>query len=433
MRRVLLLAYHFPPVGGAGVQRTVKFARYLRDFGYDATVVTGSGRNESRWTPTDETLLEEVSASVVRRIAIPEPARPGGLRARRERWFRSRTQFARWWFAGSRGAARTASSVDLVLATMSPFESAEAAAAISRDLGVPWVADLRDPWALDEMQVYPTGLHRRMELAKMRRDLGSAAAIVMNTPEAARRLTDKFEEFRGERVTTIPNGFDPADFDRPIPPRTDTAFRIVHAGYLHADLAEEESHVRRLLRGSAQGVERRARSLAYLCEAVRRLRERKPALVDRLELHVAGVLSDADRRTLPNDLVRAHGYVPHVQAVDLMRSADLLFLPMHDLPPGRRATIVPGKTYEYLAARRPILAALPDGDARDLLSLTPAAMVCRPTDVNAMETTLDELLRGAAPHDRLFEPRTSLLTRFERPHLAGELAAVFDRALARGR
>jgi hypothetical protein len=60
-------------------------------------------------------------------------------------------------------------------------------------------------------------------------------------------------------------------------------------------------------------------------------------------------------------------YVPPAESVALIRLADLLFLPMRDLPPGVRVTIVPGKTYEYLASRRPILAAVSDGDARDLL------------------------------------------------------------------
>ena len=68
-------------------------------------------------------------------------------------------------------------------------------------------------------------------------------------------------------------------------------------------------------------------------------------------------------------------FIPHAGTIELMRSADLLFLPMHDLPPGRRAGLVPQKTYEYLAARRPILAAVPDGDARDLLEASGVAAV----------------------------------------------------------
>lgn len=413
------------------MQRTVKFVRYLREFGYDSVVVTGPGPTESRWTPTDETLLAELPPDLeVKRIGPPEPVRAAGLRARTERSLRLRSEFTRWWVAGSVAAANASSPVDLVIATMSPFESAEAATAISHELDVPWVADLRDPWALDEMQIYPTGVHKRLELVSMRHALGSAAAVVMNTPEAARQLVATFPVFETKRVGTIPNGFDRTDFDSPAPLRTDDAFRIVHAGYLHTDLAHEERGLRRMLGGSARGVERTARSLVYLCEAIRRLGDREPALVDRLELHLAGVLSDADRRTLPQDLMCARGYLSHAGAIELMRSADLLFLPLHDLPRGQRATIVPGKTYEYLAAARPILAALPEGDARDLVAQASGATICRPTDVTAMETALAQMLREGTSHDRQPDSPPAFLEQFERRHLARELAAVFDRALS---
>ena len=81
------------------------------------------------------------------------------------------------------------------------------------------------------------------------------------------------------------------------------------------------------------------------------------------------MLSDRDLDVVGGaSIVETPGYLAHDETVALLRSADLLFLPMHDLPEGRRATIVPGKTYEYLASRRLILAVVPDGDARDLLA-----------------------------------------------------------------
>jgi glycosyltransferase involved in cell wall biosynthesis len=78
-----------------------------------------------------------------------------------------------------------------------------------------------------------------------------------------------------------------------------------------------------------------------------------------------------------------------------MRAADLLFLPMHDLPRGSRAGLIPYKTYEYLAARRPILAAVPDGDVRDMLEPLPNATVVRPADVAAMAETVRARVAGA--------------------------------------
>lgn len=94
MRRVLVLAYHFPPIGGAGVQRNAKFVRYLPEFGYEPVVVTGPGSGIDRWTPTDPTLEGDVPVGVeVHRIQAPDP--PHGRW--RERWLDRETPWQRWW------------------------------------------------------------------------------------------------------------------------------------------------------------------------------------------------------------------------------------------------------------------------------------------------------------------------------------------------
>ena len=211
MRRVLFLAYHFPPVGGSGVQRSLAFVRYLRESGYEPVVVTGPGPAGGRWTPADPSLADDLPADleVLRLGPEPEPAGRGGRRA--ERLLGLESRFARWWVEGAVAAGRRASGIDLVYASMCPFETAGAAAALSRALGRPWVADLRDPWALDELAVYPSAFHRRRELRRMRRLLGTASVVVMNTEEAARAARERFPELAG-RVSTIPNGFDASSF-----------------------------------------------------------------------------------------------------------------------------------------------------------------------------------------------------------------------------
>ena len=124
--------------------------------------------------------------------------------------------------------------------------------------------------------VYPTALHRRLELRRMRRMLGTAAAIVMSTPEAARQLVDEFPELAGRRVTAIPNGYDAADFDGAATPSGSPSekFRIVHTGYLHTELGlrqRDQSFVRRLAGGGRPGVEILTRSHYFLLEAIERL------------------------------------------------------------------------------------------------------------------------------------------------------------------
>jgi glycosyltransferase involved in cell wall biosynthesis len=154
-----------------------------------------------------------------------------------------------------------------------------------------------------------------------------------------------------------------------------------------------------------------------------------PRLRSTVQVHLAGPLPEHDRRSLPDGFVRYHGYVPHADAVALMRSADLLFLPLHDLPPGTRARIVPGKTYEYLASGRPILAALPDGDARDLLSGVERAFLCRPTDVGGMLDVLRVRLDAFRTGDPLPPWDDEAVRVYERRFLTARLAALFDDVL----
>jgi hypothetical protein len=306
MRRALLIAYHFPPAGGAGVQRAVKLARYLPRHGWAVDVLTGPQPREQRWTPLDPTLTEELEGVRIHRTNGVEPPRGG----RRERWLGSQGAWARWWAdAVVDAGAGPAADADVILATMSPFESAPAADRLSRRSGTPWVADLRDPWALDEMTAYVTALHRGLEARRMGAALTPAAAVVMNTPESARRTRERFPELAPRVVEAIPNGFDSADFDVPAPERDHDALRIVHTGYLHTELERGNgaaARLRRALEGSAGRVDRGARSHLVLLEALHEVAAMRPERP--IELHLAGVLSDADRAAIAGSFaVHDHG------------------------------------------------------------------------------------------------------------------------------
>ena len=178
--------------------------------------------------------------------------------------------------------------------------------------------------------------------------------------------------------------------------------------------------------GTARGVDVLTRSHVILLEALALLTPDERGAID---LHLAGVMSTADLDGLDPRLVHLHGYLAHDRSIELMRSADLLFLPMHDLPGGMRAGIVPGKTYEYLASERPILAAVPEGDARDLLDEAGNALVCRPADAQGMARLLREALGRFRAGTLQQAPNADVVARYERRVLTGQLAGVFDRAL----
>ena len=118
--------------------------------------------------------------------------------------------------------------------------------------------------------------------------------------------------------------------------------------------------------------------------------------------------------------------MPHSDTVALMRSADLLFLPMQDLPAGTRASLIPYKTYEYLATGRPILAAVPDGDVRDMLSPMDHVTLVRPADVDGMLAVLQERVG-----DRSGSDDRPARHEFQRRTCVAQIAEVLDSVLGR--
>ena len=354
-----------------------------------------------------------------------EPAPASTWEERRERWLRIGGRWASWWSDAAVTAGSSTAGVRAIWTIMPPYGSAKPAAELARRLGVPWVADLGDPWALDEMTIYPTAAHRAAARREMRNALRSAGAVVMSTPEAVRRVREAFPELSDRPVVAIPNGYDAADFSQRVPPPTGETFRLVHSGYLHTDLGfdqQRRAKLHRVLRGQVAGVNVLTRSHFYLVQAIERLLTAQPELGDRLEVVFAGVLSDSDRRVAERlSVARMPGYLPHLASVDLVRRADLLFLPMQKLPAGMRATIVPGKTYEYLASGRPILAAVPEGDARDLVLAAGTGLVCEPDDVDGMAAVIrDQIERGHV------ESIPTDVSAFEYQQLATRVADVLD-------
>ena len=349
--------------------------------------------------------------------------------------------FARWWVNSIQVVCEKAireEKPDIIFATMSPFDSAIAADALSRRHSIPWVADLRDPWALDEMRIYSSRIHRRLEEKRMYSALSGASAIIMNTPEATEVLLKRFPNLEKKIISTITNGYDEDDFLHDPPFRNDGKFRIVHSGYLHTDLGMDlrrRQGLRRLLGGSIHGVDILTRSHVFLLKAIEGWIAEAPSVKGEIELVFVGATTKGDELIARNgkmqEIVRFTGFLPHADNLTMVRTADLLFLPMHNLPPGRRATIVPGKTYEYMAAGKPILAAVPDGDARDFLEKAGTAYLCGPGDIDAMQEILKRAYRVYQEGKLEKTPNREFISQFERRLLTQKLAGVFNRVLGK--
>ena len=422
-------------MGGAGVHRTMGSVRHLPEHGYEAIVVTGPARERprNRWEPCDHDLLDRLpDGAEIHRVPASEPTVD---LTRLDRVLMRRSPLADWWIAESVALGeRIGGDADVIYTSCAPYEAAFAGAELARRLGKPWIADLEDPWALDEMRVPLSAAHRAVDLRRMRRALATASAIVMAAPEAAERVRRAMPELASRiTVTGIPIGYEPSDFPAVVTPPADGVFRIVHTGTMHTDFGRQLRRTRarrRIVGGSFPGLDALTRSHVFLVEAIARLLEAEPALAGRVELHLAGDLTPADLEVAaPHAFVRTPGLLSHQRTAELMRSADVLFLPMHDLPQGARAGLIPYKTFEYLAAGRPILAAVPDGDVRDMLARQPVATVVRPADVDAMVAALRTRIAAAAQAPGGREEDALPPAEYERRACVAQIASVIDDVL----
>lgn len=408
--KVLLLAHYFPPDGGPGAQRPASFARYLPQLGCDVVVVTrelerARDRN-AVYDPEDSSLLAWLGdVRIERAQCVGEPTR------------------AAWVAALTARAVDVAASwrPDVVLATVSPFELADAAFAVRARTGAKAVIDLRDPWALDGWFVSRHWLEHRRALATMASALATADGVIANVPGA--RTAFELLEPRTHRVPygVVTNGWEEGDFPKLSDVPRGDIWRLRVAGNFLSSNFQRFSTVKRawrLLRIAGESIDGRGRSPYFLLGALASLRaDGHPAGRDAM-LEIAGNVDPMTSGVIQDsgfaDRVQAPGFLPHDACVRFTAEADALVLPMHGLPPGARARMVPGKFYEYLAAGRPILGLVPEGDARDWLREDSRSRVAEPCSAASIREALIEMhdawRRGeSVPSKRI--PRAASFTR----------------------
>lgn len=429
MKKALVIAFYFPPEGGGGTQRVAKFAKYLLRHGWGVKIVAAAtqGRSLRGGNKYDPSLTSELGDVPVVRVPVPD-----------EPWQRPVLDKHQAWGRGALDAAAEewkTGEYSVVLITMSPFSLAHVGDALRTRLGAPVVYDLRDPWTLDGWPVYRHAAqwwsHRRF----MRRTLTPAAGVIANTPEAGRCIARTLPGLPAERLTVIPNGYDAEDFEglSDIAPDPSVFTLALTGSVLSGVLYPPKGLVKRAKKLAEFRAERMApegRTLKFLLDAVRLLRERKHPLVARLRVVVAGSNDEATARSVREsgvaEQVNLMGYLPHAESVRWLRRADALFLPLHDLPIGARSRIVPGKTYEYLASGRPILGCLPHGDARDLVERSGVGYIARPTDAHEIAERLDEMLTAWSA-GRLPGGPAPWVAEYERAQQALALGRFLDR------
>lgn len=457
IRRVLVVAYVFPPTGGAGVQRVTKFVKYLPQFGWDCSVLTVANPSVPVF---DETLAEDIPESTVVRLArtlepgyaLKNAVSAGSAEssvqasAGRGRSIRSLLKSAirttgnavlqpdaqiLWYPGAVREGLQLLSDLkhDAIFVTAPPFSSLVTGAALSRRSGLPLIVDYRDEWGISNRFMenrQKSGLSHSIQNRMQARVLRQASAAIATTRRSASSIQQTVHQAGGTAtVSCIYNGYDAADLE----PATVSSQESSKSNGQRSveETSQKSSEPEHKLRIAYVGTLWNLTSIEPLVAGIERLAADDPAKASRIELVVAGRRTGQqdellDRlEPLPCELIR-EGYVEHGRAIEIMRQADVQCLLLSDVPDAQR--VVPAKTFEYLALGKPILYVGPDGEVQDILAGFPQAEAFRPADTEGICGYLKGQLETSNIGSSDAAPQPA--EQFERRALTAQLAEVLN-------
>lgn len=362
MKKALIITYYWPPAGGPGVQRWLKFVKYLKDFDIEPVVYIPENPH---YPITDQTLVDEIpdvikilkqpikepyglsklffkkktktissgvitpkKASIIEKLMlyirgnffIPD-ARVG--------WVKPSVKFLQEYLKEN--------PVDVLITTGPPHSLHLIGMDLKNKIQTPWTADFRDPWT-------SIGYHKKLLLTKASRQkhlklekqvLQSADKIIVTSPTTKK----EFEAITPKPIEVITNGF---DVEISTEKALDEKFSIAHIGSLLSE-----------------------RNPVFLWKVLSELIVENDHFSQDFQLKLAGVVSAEVLETIKKFNLNNHilelGYISHKESVELQRKSQVLLLVEIDSPETK--AIIPGKIFEYLAAKRPIISVGPEGSA----------------------------------------------------------------------
>lgn len=373
-KKVLIITYYWPPSGGGGVMRWLKMSKFLPELGWQPIIYTPENPDSS---VTDESLIQEIHKDIVElKTPIWEPyhlfRKLSGTKSNKKfkagyiseassgNWKNKLAVFIRgnflipdprkFWIRPSikyLSDYLKKNKVDLIISTGPPHSMHLIALGLKKKFDITWIADFRDPWTdIDfysklRLTKWADKKHHKLELMVLKQ----ANHVVTVSPS----WKDNFEKISSRKIESINNGFDSEDFNKEMQ-GDNLFFTITHFGAFNQD-----------------------RNPNALWKALNELVSENKELKEKLRIQLIGqtdqsILTSIKENNLDGNLI-THSYLPHKEGLKLLANSTLLLLPINDAPNVKG--ILPGKMYEYMALRKPILAIGPiDADFAKILDET---------------------------------------------------------------
>jgi len=392
VKKVLIITYYWPPAGGSAVYRWLKFSKYLREFGWEPIIYTAENGeyaeldlSNERDIPKELTILkqpiwepytfykkfigqkktEKVNVGFLTEKKKPKFAEKIAVWIRgnffipdaRKFWVNPSVKYLLPYLKENQ--------VDAIISSGPPHSMHLIASALKKELNTPWIADFRDPWTNIDyysellLTSWANKKHHRLE----KKVISYADCVVT----VGSKMTEEFQTMGAKKVETITNGFDTSDYsDESV--ELDTKFTLAHLGTIN-----------------------KARNPEVLWKAITQLVKEDPIFGNNLELKFIGRMDAAIIDSLNQfELIKylsKTDFIPHNKVVEKERQSQVLLLLINNTQ--NAEGILTGKFFEYLAAKRPILAIGPTkGDVASILSASKAGEIVGFNDVETLKQVI---------------------------------------------
>ncbi len=430
LKKVLIITYYWPPSGGAGVQRWLKFVKYLREFGFEPIVYTPSNPE----MPVEDNSLKQDIPSVITVLQQPiwepyhwykkwvgvKPTEKINTGFLSETDKPKKTESIGVWVRGNffipdarcfwiQPSIKFLShylqenKVDVIVSTGPPHSMHMIAKGVRNALNIPWVADFRDPWTnidfYDQLMLtrWADKKHRRLELQVIQK----ADFVTTVTQEDA----DDFSNKGAQHTKCITNGYDD-EFHADV--QIDEKFTLVHVGSIPP-----------------------ARNHEILWKVIQKLTSELPGFSEHFKLKLIGKTDISVRKSIHKYNIENYcdliAYMPHAEAIEMQQSAQMLLLLVNNS--GNAKSILTGKFFEYLAAKRPVVAIGPtDGEMNRILQDSQAGDCADFNDEIGLEKILTSNFKKFQLQKQLTIDSQGI-EKYSRRSLTHEMSQVFQQVI----
>lgn len=424
LKKILIITYYWPPSGGAGVQRIYKFAKYLLQSGFDPFVVTVDAEVAS-YPIRDQSLLKEVPSglkvfhthsfeplNILTRITGNKAPYGGFANKDKEKLSQKLLRFIRgnffipdarkgWVKYGHAKAVELIrkEKIGTVIISSPPHSSQLIGLKLKKEFpDLKWIADLRDPWT--DIFYYKDMLHTKMSAAKdaalEKQVVEQADELIVVSKPILENYLSKSAGISEAKIHIIPNGYDEDDFPE-LEPTPNEAFTITYVGTI-ADVYNPGVFFKALRSAMDQCPDRKV----------------KFRFVGGRTENIISLI----RENALMEVVDFISHVKHQDAIQYMRTSDLLLLVIPDVPDS--LGILTGKLFEYLASERQIICiGAKQGDAARIIKECDAGITFERTEIDTLISHLVRLFKLAS-----MKAGNENVKKYSRKKLTGQLASL---------